>query len=115
MADMYLPVNADDANRQQQTARTFYLIGDFFKGIDAVRRMEPQMVNDSGLLGPSQSGMDVGLGQGGELYIRGRSGQIAATQQTPAQPGAVAAMTANPLLLLALAGVAAWVLYRWAK
>lgn len=108
----YLPVTADDQNRQQQVFRAFQLVEDFFKGVDSVQRMEPGNVNSSGVLGPQQSGVDIGVGQGGEVYIRGSSQQVAASQQPPkpAATGLAGMMTGNPWLWVLAAGAAVWFL-----
>lgn len=105
----FITVTSDDANRQQQVARTFYLLGNFFEGIDSAQRMEPGMVNSSGQLGPQQSGPDVGVGQGGEVFIRGRAGQVGATQNAPkaAPMAGLMGFVASPLGLVLLAG-AVW-------
>lgn len=113
----YLPTVADDASRQQQAARAFYLFGDFFRGIDAVRRMEPGNVHDSGLLGPAQSGIDVGVSADGSVYERGRAGQIgyvggtAGVAQAPA-PAAGLFGIPTPLVLAGVALVALWLIKR---
>lgn len=110
----FIDVTSDDANRQQQVARTFYLLGNFFEGIDSTPRMEPGNVNNSGILGPQQSSIDVGVGQGGEVFIRGRAGQVGATQNAPKaapMPATMAGLMgfiASPLGLLMLAGGVWW-------
>lgn len=110
MSTQYLPVTADDANRQQQTARSFYLLGDFFQGVDSIMRNEPGYTGGV-VLGPNQSGLDVGIGNGGELFQRGRSGQVGSTQAQMAAPVSVAGLLGNPLVLVGLA-VAAYLLLR---
>lgn len=111
-AMQYLPVTADDANRQQQVARTFFLLGNFLAGVDDSPRMEPGNVNQSGMLGPQQSGPDVGIGQGGEVYLRGRAVQIGANQNAPQPAQSMPGLLQNPLVLLGLAGLAFWLFKR---
>ena len=116
----YMPVASDDANRAQITARAFYLLGDYFKGSDSMTRYDPGM-SGGNVLGPNQTGVDVGVGQGGEVFIRGRSGQVGSNNPTPAAGTAgapvvpavmpMAAMLGNPLVLLGLA-VGAYLLMR---
>ncbi len=105
----YLPTESDDATRQQATARVFYLLGDYFTGTDSVMRSEPGF-SGGRVLGPNQTGVDVGVGNGGEVFQRGRSGQVA-TQGSMNAPAALPALLGNPLVLLALA-VGAFVLLR---
>lgn len=105
----YLPVTADDANRQQSSARMFYLLGDFMKGVDSVRKNEPGMTNGSGLLGPTTNTLDVGLGNGGEVFVRGQAGQVG-TVQTEPKPAAGLFGLSRPVLLM---GAAALVVAGW--
>ena len=107
--DNYLPAVSDDAARQQVTARTFYLLGDYFRGTDSAMRYEPSFAGGT-VLGPNQSNIDVGVGQGGEIFLRGRSGQVGSSNPTP-KNAAPMSLLANPLVLIGLA-VGAFLLLR---
>ena len=112
----YLPTSNDDQQRQQLAARAFYLVGDYFRGADAQGRFDPGMTGGT-VLGPNQTGVDFGVGNGGEVFIRGRSGQVGSTRTAPRAPAAAAAapgmgaMLRHPVVLLGLV-VAAFLLLR---
>jgi hypothetical protein len=111
----YLPTSNDDQQRQQLAARAFYLVGDYFRGSDAQGRFDPGMSGGT-VLGPNQTGVDFGVGNGGEVFIRGRSGQVGINSTAPSAPAAAAAapgmaMLRHPLVLLGLV-VAAFLLLR---
>lgn len=97
----YMPTASDDAARQQTAARAFYLLGDFLAGSDTQPRIEPGSVNNSGLLGPSSSPTDIGIGVGGEVFVRGQAGQVGATQ-TASTAQSSAAVQVSPLMLVAV-------------
>jgi hypothetical protein len=100
----YLPVTADDANRQQTSARLFYLLGDFMKGVDTLPRMEPGMADGSPLLGPATNTTDIGLGNGGEVFVRGQAGQVGTVvSQPPAAKGPLG--LSRPVLLMGAAAL----------
>ena len=88
-----LPVYTDDQQRQQLVSNFFYTAGDLLAGSDSQPRFEPGMsYGNNGLYGPSVASQDIGYGQGGEVYMRGRAGQVGQQVGT----GAVAT-SAGPL------------------
>lgn len=106
----------DDANRQQSVSRIFYLLGDVLQGTDSSQRMPSGEVHDQGLLGPAVPGYDVGFGSGGEVFVRGRSGQIGTTSTTTPNGAAAGAggFSLNPMTLVLIAG-ALFLVYKLAK
>jgi hypothetical protein len=107
----------DDANRQQSVSRYFYQLADVMSGVDSALRRSPDGNSQSGLLGPATGAQDMGYGSGGEVFIRGQSGQLGTLStttpngaNTAALPGPLA-MLSNPLVLLGLAAVV-WFLLR---
>lgn len=108
--DQYLPTDNDDARRQQFFARQFYLLGDYLAGSDAQPRYEPGNVG-SDVLGPRQPLYQLGVGAGGEVFVRGAAGQVGTTDTTaPRLYGLPAAW--SPVLLIAAAGLAFWFIAR---
>lgn len=101
------PAN-DEARRQEFLSRAFYLVGDMLGGVDSQPRMEPGWTGGR-LLGPRGSNADVGIGNGGEVFIRGQAGQIGTTDAPASSP--VSALLGSPLLLVG-AGVVLWLLLR---
>lgn len=108
---MAIEALTDDANRQQSVARIFYTFGDLLKGMDDSPRYEPGMVNDSGLVGPGTSGIDIGFGSGGEMYVRGRSGQIGSTSTTT--PSGASSSAGKPGFQLTLPAIVVIAVIAW--
>ena len=108
MAEQLIAGPNDDAQRQELASRFFYLVGDVIAGTDNSNRYDPGMRNGSGLLGPSSYGTDVGVGGGGEVFVRGRAGQLGTTDV--AQQGTIAGLPG----WMVVAGVAlvAWLAWR---
>ena len=104
---------SDDADRQQAMARLFFMAGNILSGADAAPRYEPGNVNDSGMMGPGATvPTDIGIGYGGEVYVRGRNGQVATANATPAPPKAAPGIVLSPLTLLLGLGLVLWLSHR---
>lgn len=109
---MSLPVYTDDQQRQQGAAAFFWTMGDLLANTDAQPRYEPGMsYGNNGLYGPSNANADVGYGQGGEVFIRGRSGQIGQQQGANVVPLTGATIAGIPLMWI-VAGVAVYLFMR---
>lgn len=104
MAD-FTPVGAADQNsdavRQAGAAAWFNSVEGLLAGIDDSLRVQPSSGN---VLGYSSSyGVDIGVGNNGEFYARGRTGQIGNDAATAAPSPAVAGLRITPgLVLLAI-------------
>lgn len=110
---MSLPVYTDDQGRQQSAASFFWTMGDILANTDQQPRFEPGMSygNGNGLYGPSTANADVGYGQGGEVFVRGRSGQIGTQQGAGVAPTGGATLAGIPLLWIGI-GVAVFLYMR---
>lgn len=96
---MSLPVYTDDQQRQQVASNFFWTVGDLLAGSDSQPRYEPGMsYGNNGLYGPSTASADVGYGQGGEVFVRGRSGQIGTQVGAGVAPAAGAGPLGIPLM-----------------
>lgn len=105
MAD-YLPTQSDDAQRAQLIQRLFMTAGDLFAGTDTTLRIDPNQFRADGSLGPAGSAVSYGVGDGGEIYVRGSTGQVGTTRIVGGGGGgggAVAGLTITPGLLMLLA------------
>ena len=117
----YLPAGTAtgnaDAVRAAPIAQAFFLVKDIMAGIDAQPRMDPGMVSNKGLLGPTSSfGVDFGLDPNGDLYVRGRAAADAAPPRNTAQDGQAASSIQVPRVVM-LVGLAlgAYLVYRLVK
>lgn len=99
-----------DAVRQSALSSFFYSAGNLLAGMDNASRMGNVQNDASGTGGPdllgygTSNGVDVGIGNNGEIYVRGNVGSVG-TQDAVANSGKTApAPTVSPLLLLLLVG-----------
>lgn len=66
-----------DANRQSLFSTYFFSAANLLDGVDDSPRIVNGPGNGTSLLGPGTTlGLDVGVGNNGEVYIRGRTGAI---------------------------------------
>jgi hypothetical protein len=94
-----IPTSSEAANNQQLASQFFYLVGDVMRGTDTDPRFEPGMTGGK-LLGPRQSGVDIGFGEDGRAFIRGQSGTT--STPAPATPTLMGVpLTLTTLLLIA--------------
>jgi len=101
MAAAFMPTTAEDATRQQLVSAFFWTVGDILAGTDSTMRVDPGSLRTDGLLGPGGSSTSYGVGNGGEVYVRGVAGQAAGTGQT--QVDTKAGISISPgLLVMAL-------------
>ena len=112
----YLPTTNDDQAAQQLAASFFFTAAGLLAGTDTTLRIDPNQQRTDGLLGPVGSTVSLGVGNGGELYVRGSPGQFGTTSAAPSSSGSppasgVAGITLTPGLLM-LAVVAFLVLRR---
>lgn len=96
--------NNSDATRQSNLAAWFNSFEGVLSGIDDAPRITPS--NDgSQILGYGSSlGVDIGVGNNGEFYARGRVGQVGSDDATKGQAvgaGAAQKFTISPGLLIA--------------
>jgi len=106
----YMPTGSApnaDAERQGLFSSFFFSAANLLDGVDDSPRVGA--ADSGGMLGPGTSlGFDVGVGNNGEVYLRGRSGQVG-TDGTTGATTARRAITPGMLLLL---GVAAFLVLR---
>ena len=107
-----MPTQNDDAARQQLTSNFFYFVGDLLQGTDTTLRVDPNQIRSDGMLGPVGNAQSLGIGNGGEIYVRGSTGQYG-TQQTalpaPALPTLAGLQITPGLMILA---ALAWFMLR---
>lgn len=104
--------NADSA-RQGLFSTYFFASPNLLNGIDDSPRIVAGPGNGTDMLGPGTTlGVDVGVGNNGEVYIRGRTGQVGTDSSgaTNGQP-APAAFQLTPGLLI-IGAIAAFLLFR---
>lgn len=102
---MFLPAGTatgnDDAVRQGTIAQFFATAGNLLAGTDNAYTMEPGTENN-GLLGPTPTvGFDIGVGNNGDLFVRGRTN--ANDPSTTNSQTQQATVVGSPLMLLLLA------------
>jgi hypothetical protein len=98
-----------DAVRQSQLSSFFYATPNLLAGMDSASRLGNVRNDGDGgtgdLLGYGTSfGVDVGVGNNGEVYLRGRTGEVAPAPSSSSSSPSVAGFALSPgLLLLAVA------------
>lgn len=90
----------EDAARQSLFSAFFFASPNLLDGIDDSPRIVTGPGNGTDQLGPGTTlGVDVGVGNNGEVYVRGRTGQ--ATSAQPVPPAAtVAGVRITPAVLI---------------
>ena len=96
-----------DAARQGLFSAFFFSASNLLEGIDDSPRIVSGPGNGTDLLGPGTTlGMDVGVGSNGEVYIRGKTGQVGTDASATTGGTPVSGFVITPMMLLILAGVA---------
>jgi hypothetical protein len=91
--------SSEAASNQQIASQFFHLVGDVLRGSDTELRHEPGMTGGR-LLGPAQSGNDIGFGVDGQAFLRGRAG--ATSSAAPVTPSVFGVpLTLTTVLLIA--------------
>lgn len=94
--------NSDSA-RQGLFSTFFFASPNLLGGIDDAPRIPTGPGNGTDMLGPGTTlGLDVGVGNNGEVYLRGRSGQVG-TDAGPAPTAAAGFQLTPGLVLIAIA------------
>lgn len=97
-----------DVSRQGLFSTFFFASPNLLSGIDDAPRIATGPGNGTDQLGPGTTlGVDVGVGNNGEVYVRGRTGQVG-TDSSGAKNGTVSAppFVLTPGLMLLIAGAA---------
>jgi hypothetical protein len=92
-----------DAARQSLFSSFFFATPNLLAGADASPRV-PTGTGTDGQLGPGTTlGVDVGVGNNGEVYLRGQAGADSTASDASAAPSspATGSITVSPMMLLA--------------